>query len=229
MPAGRRGGGRPARHPRRVPQGCGARRAGGAGQGKQGERRPDGVRRGGANPRATKARGSNSAGRRRAAPPRRRFRPGSAGAAAAGPAPCGVMRGRKAPAACGGTGARTPHVMRRARAAAGGAAGAKGAARGLGEELRRRRVFSLLSFLHTGHAPLRRVPRPRSPAPGGRGDGRTRGRADGPAGVAGARRRLLGGWEGRRAGVEGGGRASSCVCCVRVCCCCCSLLLLEDQ
>ena len=221
MPAGRRGGGRPARHPRRVPQGCGARRAGVAGQGKQGERRPDGVRRGGANPRATKARGSNSAGRRRAAPPRRRFRPGSAGAAAAGPAPCGVMRGRKAPAACGGTGARTPHVMRRARAAAGGTAGARGRLQGRRGGWGRSAgggVFSLFFPFSTQDSqdtpPCGEFRGRRAPPPAGGGTGR---RADGPAGVAGARRRLLGGWEGRRAGVECGGRASSCVCVVCAC------------
>ena len=138
VPAGRHGGGRPARQLRRISPGGGARRAGGAGRGGgQGKRRTHGVRRGCAKPRATKARGSDSAGRRRTAPSRRRFRPGSAAAATACPAALRRVPRPQSPPPPGGrqrNGCAGPHA---------GAAGARGGGwgRGRARPLKLRRRF----------------------------------------------------------------------------------------
>ena len=74
-----------------------ARRADGAGPGGRGKRRPRGVWCGVQQPLATKARGSNSAGSPRTAPPRRRFRLGFRALRRPVRPPCGVVRGFKAP------------------------------------------------------------------------------------------------------------------------------------
>jgi hypothetical protein len=130
VPAGRHGGGRPARQLRRISPGGGARRAGGAGRGGgkgKGERMGCGaaaqshVRRKHEEvtaPAADARRPQGGGFGRDPRPLQRPVRP-----------PCGVFRGRRVPPlpeGGRGTGARDPAQERRAHAAAGGAAVARG-------------------------------------------------------------------------------------------------------
>jgi hypothetical protein len=123
-----------------------ARRADGAGPGGRGKRRPRGVWCGVQQPLATKARGSNSAGSPRTAPPRRRFRLGFRALRRRSAPPCGVVRGFKAP----------PRAAGRAggpRAWCGGRAGRRGAPRARAGG-RGGSFFCFFSLAHTPPFPI---------------------------------------------------------------------------